>query len=48
MKFKQLVKKSVRAFYNGELPEEAIKQSEQPYVYTPEFFDGTFETRRPR
>lgn len=39
MNFKTLVKKSVKAFYNGELPEEVIKASQEPYVYTKEFFD---------
>ena len=39
MKFKPLIKKSIRAFYNGELPEETSEASGKPCLYTMEFFD---------
>ena len=39
MKLKPLIKKSIRSYYNGNLPEETIQASDEPFVYTMEFFD---------
>lgn len=43
MKLKPLIKKSIRAYYNGELPTETIQVSDKPFVYTMEFFDMLLE-----
>lgn len=38
MKFRDAVEKSIRAFYDGELPEKAIEASDKPFIYTMEYF----------
>lgn len=43
MQFKDAVEKSIRSFYNGELPEKAIEASEKEFPYTLEFFDDLKE-----
>jgi len=43
MKLRPLIKASIRAYYNGILPEETIKSSDKPFVYTMEFFDELME-----
>jgi hypothetical protein len=39
MKLKPLIRKSIRSFYDGELPTETIEASGKPFLYTMEFFD---------
>lgn len=39
MKLKPLIRKSIRSYYNGELPTETIEASGKPFLYTMEFFD---------
>ena len=39
MKIKKLITKSVRSYYNGELPMKTIEASGRPFIYTMEFFD---------
>jgi hypothetical protein len=43
MKLRPLIKQSIRAYYDGTLPEETIKSSENPFIYTMEFFDELME-----
>ena len=38
-KFKDVLVKSIRKFYSGELPQRAIEASEKEFIYTPEYFD---------
>lgn len=39
MDFRDAVKKSIRNFYNGELPEKSIEASDKEFKYTLEFFE---------
>lgn len=39
MKIKKIITKSIRSYYDGELPMETIKASGKPFIYTMEFFD---------
>jgi hypothetical protein len=39
MNFRDAVTQSVRQYYDGTLPTEAIEQSDEEFVYTLEFFD---------
>ena len=43
MKLRDAVKKSVRNYYDGNLPEKAIEASGKEFVYTPDFFDSLLE-----
>lgn len=43
MKLRPVIKKSIRSYYNGNLPEETIAASDEPFVYTMEFFDMLLE-----
>lgn len=39
MKFRDAVIDSIRSYYDGNLPTQAIEASDEEFVYTPEFFD---------
>ena len=39
MKLKKIITKSIRSYYDGELPMETIEASGKPFIYTMEFFD---------
>jgi hypothetical protein len=39
MKLKKIIRKSIRSYYDGELPMKTIEASEKPFIYTMEFFD---------
>lgn len=43
MKLKDAVRKSVRNYYDGKLPEKAIEASGKTFIYTPDFFDQLIE-----
>ena len=45
MKLRTAIEKSIREFYNGKLPEEAIKASDQEYVYTLEYLENLFKEK---
>lgn len=40
MKFRQAAEQSIRRFYSGKLPEEAIAASDQEYIYDLEYFEN--------
>jgi len=39
MKLKDAIHKSIRSYYKGELPEQAIEASEKEFKYTMDYFD---------
>jgi|SaaInl5LU_22_DNA_1037371.scaffolds.fasta_scaffold286575_2 hypothetical protein len=39
MKLKKIITKSIRSYYDGELPMTTIEASGKPFIYTMEFFD---------
>lgn len=43
MKLRKAIEKSVRAFYDGDLPDEAIAASEEEYIYTLEYLEDVFK-----
>ena len=40
MKFRKAIEQSIRAYYNGKLPEKAIEASEEEFIYTMEYFEN--------
>ena len=44
MKIRKLITKSVRSYYNGELPMNTIEASGKPFIYTMEVFDMLAES----
>lgn len=40
MKLKNAIQQSIRAYYNGKLPEKAIEASGKEFIYTPDYFDN--------
>lgn len=45
MKLRTAIEKSIREFYNGKLPDEAIKASDDEYIYTLEFLENIFKEK---
>lgn len=45
MRLRQAIEKSIREFYNGQLPDEAIKASDEDYVYTLEYLENLFKDK---
>lgn len=43
MKLRKAIEKSIRAFYDGDLPEEAIAASDEEYIYTLEYLENVFK-----
>ena len=43
MKLKKIITKSIRSYYDGELPMTTIEASGKPFIYTMEFFDELME-----
>ena len=43
MKLRSAIEKSIRQFYNGNLPDEAIATSDEEYIYTLEYLENIFE-----
>jgi len=42
MKLRSAIEKSIRQFYNGNLPDEAIATSDEEYIYTLEYLENIF------
>jgi hypothetical protein len=45
MKLRQAIEKSIREFYNGKLPDEAIKASDDEYIYTLDYLENLFKEK---
>ena len=43
MKFDDAIKKSIKAFLNGKMPNELIKAQGKEIIYTPEYLDELAE-----
>lgn len=43
MKLRSAIEKSIRQFYNGNLPDEAIATSDDEYIYTLEYLENIFK-----
>ncbi len=43
MKLRSAIERSIRQFYNGNLPDEAIDASEDEYIYTLEYLENIFK-----